>query len=113
MGGLTCLCLCVCVSVWCRYGMSSIYPMTMAWPASAGLLLDPKSTTHLVIGGCVGEALVPVVIGELMRVRQEQTDTSHAHTYDIQHITWIAQTPLQLCRASCRVLCGVYMCGGG
>lgn len=74
-----CVCVCVGVCVLCRYGMSSIYPMTMAWPASAGLLLDPKSTTHLVIGGCVGEALVPVVIGELMRVRQ----LTYVHTHDI------------------------------
>lgn len=63
--------------------MSSIYPMTMAWPASAGLLLDPKSTTHLVIGGCVGEALVPVVIGELMRVRHRYI--SHMHIHSVQH----------------------------
>jgi len=48
------------------YGMSSIYPLVMSWPTDLGLHLDNAATTTLVIGGCCGEALVPVIVGALM-----------------------------------------------
>jgi hypothetical protein len=98
------VCVCVCLCVWCRYGMSSIYPMTMAWPASAGLLLDPKSTTHLVIGGCVGEALVPVVIGELMRVRHRHITCTHIR-HSTHHMDSPDTTAVVPCLMPCLVWC--------
>jgi hypothetical protein len=52
-----------------RYGMSSIYPLVMSWPTQAGFHLDSHSTTHLVIGGCIGESVVPAIFGALMSVR--------------------------------------------
>lgn len=50
------------------YGMSSVYPLVMTWPAEAGFGLDAAATTHLVIGGCIGEATMPVLIGAGMHV---------------------------------------------
>lgn len=46
------------------YGMSSIYPLGMSWPGEAGFSMDTATTATLVIGGCVGEAVVPLIIGE-------------------------------------------------
>lgn len=46
-----------------RYGMSSIYPLGMSWPGEAGFSMDTSTTATLVIGGCVGEAVVPLIIG--------------------------------------------------
>ena len=43
--------------------MSSVYPLVMTWPAEAGFGLDAAATAHLVIGGCIGEATMPVLIG--------------------------------------------------
>jgi hypothetical protein len=48
--------------------MSSIYPLVMTWPAEAGFGLDTAATAHLVIGGCVGEATMPVLIGAAMHI---------------------------------------------
>jgi len=39
----------------------------MSWPGEAGFALDTASTAHLVVGGCVGEAAVPLVIGGMMQ----------------------------------------------
>lgn len=50
------------------YGMSSIYPLGMSWPGEAGFSMDTATTATLVIGGCVGEAVVPLVFGELTRI---------------------------------------------
>lgn len=49
-----------------RYGMSSIYPLGMSWPGEAGFSMDTTTTATLVIGGCVGEAVVPLIIGARM-----------------------------------------------
>lgn len=43
--------------------MSSIYPLGMSWPGEAGFSMDTTTTATLVIGGCVGEAVVPLIIG--------------------------------------------------
>ena len=40
----------------------------MSWPGEAGFALDTASTAHLVVGGCVGEAAVPLVIGGMMQL---------------------------------------------
>jgi hypothetical protein len=51
-----------------RYGMSSIYPLVMSWPGESGLGMDTGTTAHIVIGGCIGESLVPIIIGFGMQV---------------------------------------------
>lgn len=48
--------------------MSSIYPLVMTWPAEASFGLDTAATAHLVIGGCVGEATMPVLVGAAMHI---------------------------------------------
>lgn len=40
----------------------------MSWPGEAGFALDTASTAQLVVGGCVGEAAVPLVIGGMMQL---------------------------------------------
>ena len=40
----------------------------MSWPGEAGFALDTASTAHLVVGGCVGEAAMPLVIGGMMQI---------------------------------------------
>lgn len=50
------------------YGMSSVYPLAMSWPGEAGFALDTASTAQLVIGGCLGEAAVPLVLGGMMQL---------------------------------------------
>lgn len=47
-------------------GMSAIFPCMMSLPAEIGLFLDMPSTSHFLIGACLGEALVPLAIGFLM-----------------------------------------------
>lgn len=42
----------------------------MSWPGESGLGMDTGTTANIVIGGCIGEALVPVFIGLAMEVSQ-------------------------------------------
>lgn len=47
--------------------MSGIYPLTMSMPNSIGLKVAPKNTSRYVLGGCVGGALVPFLVGLTMK----------------------------------------------
>lgn len=64
--------------------MSSIYPLGMSWPGEAGFSMDTTTTATLVIGGCVGEAVVPLIIGvyELLQIDRHacMCDRVESHT---------------------------------
>jgi fucose permease len=46
--------------------MSGVYPLTMSLPTSLGLTVQPKNTSSYAMGGCVGTALFPYIIGLVM-----------------------------------------------
>lgn len=47
--------------------MSGIYPLTMSLPSSLGLKVTPQNTSRYVLGGCIGGALIPYLIGLIMK----------------------------------------------
>ena len=59
----------------------------MSWPGETGLGMDTSTTAHIVIGGCIGEAVVPVMIGAMMEVSEEgglrQTGAGRLIAHDI------------------------------
>lgn len=46
--------------------MSGVYPLTMSLPASLGLTVSPTNTSRYAMGGCVGTAVFPYLVGIVM-----------------------------------------------
>ena len=51
------------VSVGLGLGCASIYPSVMALPIHLDIATSPSSSAHMVIGGSVGELLLPLLVG--------------------------------------------------
>lgn len=49
-------------------GMSSVFPTMLSLPGALGYKLDVQATSHFLVASCLGEALLPVGMGEVMHV---------------------------------------------
>jgi len=49
-------------------GLSSIFPIMMTLPAQLNIEVDFKTTGHLLVGSCLGESILPVIIGVVMAI---------------------------------------------
>lgn len=55
-------------------GLSSLFPLMLTLPAELNFLVDLQTTGHFLVGSCLGEALLPAVIGLWMKASSSNTN---------------------------------------